>query len=92
MEDMPTGKLLWCLVRPISLRWCTLLTLRNHLLPTDDARVVAKRCHVLRRGVGVHRIHVASSTSIPDEIGAPREERPEGHVHVSENMKGQAVV
>jgi hypothetical protein len=54
--------------------------------------VVAKRCHVLRRGVGVHRIHVASSTSIPDEIGAPREERPEGHVHVSENMKGQAVV
>lgn len=71
VKDVPASKLLRRFIRSVRLGWSAFLALRDHLLTADDARVIAERSHVLRRGVGVQRIHVPRGTAIPDKIGAP---------------------
>ena len=93
MEDMTAYELLGGFVRSVisAIRFHTFCA-GNHLFSTDDTSSIAECLHLLRSGVGVQRIHIASRASVADEIRASRQERAESHVDVSKDMEGQAVV
>lgn len=65
---------------------------RDHLVSTDDARLVSLTLHLRRRGVGVQGVHVLGGTAVANEVLAAGQEGPAGHPYVSEDVEGQAVV
>ncbi len=96
VKDMPTTQLLRRVIRSgyldVSIPFRLPRYANHHLLPTDDARLIAQPLHLFSRSIGVESVHIPRGSTISDQVAASGEEGSKGHVDVSEDVKGDAVV
>jgi hypothetical protein len=62
-----------------------------HIFSADDAGTVAGALEILFGCIGVKLVHVSSSASVSVQISTFLNERPEGNVHIANDMEWEPI-
>ena len=63
----------------------------DHILPTDDTRLIRHQLHLGKGHIRTVDIHAFCSGAVPDNVPYPNEKVATGDVHVTNGVKGNAV-